>query len=257
MTFTAKKNDNPIVLINGGLNNGDIIYVDDAFAESNIIENTNVRTVSIKDGKFEIIPNKKLRVIYIVGSSGSGKSTICARYIKKFKKLNPKNEVFIFSQLAEDPAFDKLYVNRVVLDQSLIDNPINIESDINKGDLIIFDDCSDNPKPLQMAIDDLETRLLCHGRKLSIGVIITSHLMTKTANSVHSRNRINEMQMLVIFPQSGSSAQLLYGLKTQFGFSQRQAVKILETNSRWICLTKTYPNLLIEEKKIQFTKEIK
>lgn len=246
-----------VAIVKGGQSDKDIVYIEDEDKKkSKIMKSNAIKVVECEDGTFEMLPNEKIRVIYICGSAGSGKSVWSAKFIKRYLKNHPKAKFYIFSQLAKDPAFDDLKPHRITLDESLIENPINIEEDINKHDLILFDDCSDNEKPLQEAIDNLETRLLVHGRKMAIQVLITSHLLNPD-NSKHSRHRLNEMQTLVFFPQSGSSAQLTHSLKTQYGFSVRQVHEILQIeNTRWIAITKIFPNILISEHFITFAKDI-
>ena len=178
-----------------------------------------------------------------------------AKYAAHYKADHPKCKIFIFSQLSKDPAFDKLKAHRVTLDDNIIENPINLEEEIPEGSLIIFDDCSDNEPDLQSAIDRLETQLLVHGRKANITVLITSHLLNP-GNTKTVRHRLNEITGLVFFPQSGSSAQLVHSLKTQFGFSCKQVQDILQIESRWIYLSKTFPNILVSEHFITFAKDI-
>lgn len=256
MSFSTRPGQE-VAIVKGGSSDGEIVYLKDKDSnESKLMVSKPIKEVEVIDGEFMILPNKGIRVIYIVGPSGSGKSTVAANYIKRYRKENPKSGIFVFSQLTKDPVLDKLKIHRVTLDESLADNPIDIETDIKEHDLILFDDCSDiSDDKIQKAVDSLETRLLVHGRKMDIKVIITSHLLTGSSNSKHMRSRLNEMQMLVFFPQAGSTAQLTYGLKTQFGLSTRQTGTVLAINSRWVALTKTYPNILISEHLIKFLKD--
>ena len=255
MSFTSKGGIE-VAVVKGGQSNKEVVYIEDENdKKSKIMKHKAIKTVACEDGVFQMLPNEKIRVIYITGQAGSGKSVWSATYIRLYMKVHPKAKFYIFSQLSKDPAFDHLKPHRITLDESLIENPINIEEDINEHDLILFDDCSDNEKELQEAIDNLETRLLVHGRKMKIQVLITSHLLNPD-NSKHSRHRLNEMQTLVFFPQSGSAAQLTHALKVQYGFSARQVQSILQIESRWIAITKIFPNILISEHFITFARDI-
>lgn len=256
MSFTDKDGI-PIAIVKGGQSDKDIVYIEDPNdKKSKIMKHKSITQVHCEDGVFEMLPKEDIRVLYICAASGAGKSTWVSKYVKRYLKQFPKAKVYIFSQLSKDPVLDDIKnAHRVTLDESLITEPIDIETEIGKGDVIVFDDCSDNDKELQDAINKLETRLLVHGRKLGIQVLITSHLINPE-NTKHMRNRLNETQCLVFFPQSGSSAQLVYNLKRQFGYSTRQVESILQIDSRWIACTKTYPNILISEHFITFAKDV-
>jgi hypothetical protein len=256
MSFTNKVTDLPVAVVNGGQSDGEIVYLVDESDEkaSKIIKHKPQKIVELEDGKFQVLPRQGIRVLYICGSSGSGKSTFASNYVKEYLDLYPKTKVFIFSQLSEDPAFKNIKAHRVTLDESLITEPVDIE-DIPRGSIILFDDCSDCEDDLQTAINRLETQLLVLGRKLELQVIITSHLINPDS-SKHIRNRLNEAQALVFFPQSGSVSQATYNLKKHFGYSTRQIQNIMDIDSRWIMCTKTYPNILISEHKITLAREI-
>lgn len=257
MSFTNKVTDFPIARVIGGQSDDEIVYLVDENDEkaSKIIKHKPQKIVEVEDGKFQVLPRQGVRVLYICGSSGSGKSTFASNYVKEYLHIHPKTKVFIFSQLSEDPAFKNIKAHRVTLDESLITDPVDIEKDIPRGSLILFDDCSDCEDDLQNAINRLETQLLVLGRKLELQVVITSHLINPDA-SKHIRQRLNEAQALVFFPQSGSVSQPTYNLKKHFGYSTRQIQNILDIDSRWIMCTKTYPNILVSEHKISLAREI-
>ena len=255
MSFSSKDGI-PVAVVKGGQSNKEIVYLEDPNEKkSKIVKTKAITQVCVEDGKFEVLPREGIRVLYITGASGSGKSMFAGCYVKHCMKKWPKAKFYVFSQLSKDPAFDDLKPHRITLSEDLIENPINLENDIEPNSIILFDDCSDNEEPLQKAIDRLETQLLVHGRKHNIQVIITSHLLNPGANK-HIRHRLNETQALVFFPQSGSAAQLTHSLKTQFGFSTRQVQAVLQIESRWVCCTKTYPNILLSEQFITFARDI-
>lgn len=254
MSFSSQDGD-AIAVVNGGKADGEIVYIEDENEKSaRLIKKKPTKIVEVEDGKFELLPNPKIRVIMVSGPSGSGKSTWCAQYIKRYLKENRKAQFHIFSQITEDECLDKLKPHRITLDESLIENPINIE-EIEPNSIILFDDCNDNEPALQKAINRLESQLLNHGRHNNIAVVITSHLINGNERSV-SRHRLNEMQALVVFPKAGSCYSINYALKTVYGLSTRQSQAVLDIDSRWICLTKVYPQVLISEHFLTFTRDI-
>lgn len=256
MSFTEKPTDLPVAVVKGGASDGEVVYIyDDNGKQSKIMKNKPLKTVEVDDGKFQMLPMKGVRVILIAGSAGSGKSHFAANYMREYLNFYPKTPIFVFSQLSEDPAFKGIKLHRVTLDETLITNPISLEDDIPKGSLVLFDDCETNEDDLQAAINRFETQLLVLGRKLELQVLICSHLINPDGSKT-TRNRLNELNAIVFFPNSGSVSQVTYNLKKHFGYSSRQIQNILDIESRWICATKTFPNILISEHKITFAREV-
>ena len=56
------------------------------------------------------IPDKETErsILYITGPSGSGKSFYTKNYILEYKKIFPKNNIYIFSSLENDETLDKI-----------------------------------------------------------------------------------------------------------------------------------------------------
>lgn len=257
MSFTSNEDkcNLPIALVEGGSSDGEVIYIEDEKTKkSKIIKKNNTTVVEVEDGCFQQLPNSNVRVIVIAGQSGSGKSTWAANYIKLYLKENKKSKFYVFSQLSEDPVIDELKPHRITLDESLIDDPIDVE-EIEAGSMILFDDCSDCDGPLQKAINLLEKRILSHGRKRKIQIVITSHLVNPSEANVAKLRHV-EMQCLVFFPNSGSTGQAEGVMKKHMGMSARQVNKALNIESRWISITRTYPSTLLSENFITFTKSL-
>ena len=104
----------------------------DTYIEELVIDETKQKIYPIvdkllvlKDGK-EIIERA---ILYITGSSGSGKSRWAANYCEKYKEKYSSRPQYLFSRLEKDEALDKLkYIKRVKLDKML-------ENDIELDDL--------------------------------------------------------------------------------------------------------------------------
>ena len=87
------------------------LYLNDKPVEDGVNEFKTKGDVVIQQ-----IPDKNTErsVLYVTGMSGSGKSVYSKAYIEQYHKMYPKNEVFIFSSLAEDATLDKLkYMKRI------------------------------------------------------------------------------------------------------------------------------------------------
>jgi hypothetical protein len=164
--------------------------------------------LKLTNGEFEPIFDESSRqVYYIAGKSNSGKSTFAGKLAKKFKVQYPGKPIYIFSMLDNDPALEGFGAYRIKIDQNLIDNPIDIQSELKGGSLVIFDDITAETftdAKLNKEIQTLKIKILEYGRKNNINCIITSHLINPNDRKF-GRIIMNELTKLVIFP-NGSSA---------------------------------------------------
>lgn len=252
----------PIAKIIGGKLDGEILHIydkdvhdeknQDSDDESSDDEDCLYlgKDVKLKTGKFEHLPNIDTReVSYIAGPSGSGKSTYAACYIKKFKKIFPDGRVFVFSRLNSDPALDKLGVTRVLLDESIYQDPIDIQTEIPEQSLVLFDDTDTiQDKKIAQAVSKLKNDILETGRHKKIYTLITSHLVNGNDRK-DSRTIMNEMHTLTVFPKSGSAHAIEYALKNYFGLPKEHIKNILSNDSRWVTLFKNYPNIIMSDKR--------
>jgi len=236
------KTGRPIGLISSGKKKGEIIYID---AENK----DGVDQIDLGKGNVVPIMNPEAREVdYIAGPSGSGKSSYAAMLAKSYHKLYPKNDMYIFSRddATKDPAFKKLKLKQVMLDDSIVDDPIDID-EVAGGSLIIFDDTGTIiDKRIKEAVDKLIMDIMETGRKKDISLILTSHLVNPNERKF-SRTVLNEMQALTCFPSSGSSYQIKYVLKMYFGLDNKKIDEILKLNSRWVTIYKNYPMTVMYE----------
>lgn len=252
-TINAGKDNIPFALVKSDSKNtnGEIIYINTDTKKKSTLKEKPITNASIDDGEFELLPSDDVRVIFIAGPSGSGKSHFAAQYIRKYKKLYKKAEFHLFSKLDEDKVLDKLEPHRITIDQSLVDDPIDL-SEVPDHSIILFDDIDTiSDKKLQDAINNIKAQILEMGRHRDIKCLITSHLISGNAKK-DARIILNEMQMLVIFPQSGSAYQINYTLKTYFGLSSTQIKHIMNIESRWIAIRKIFPQALLSEHEAVF-----
>src|ERR1043166_2902939 len=130
----------PIAYVNGGKLKGKIVYL-------STNKEGKLKDIKLTSGKFEPLMNPDTReVIYIAGPAGVGKSTTAEGLIQVYHALFPKSPIFLFSKLKDDPAFDHLQrkgiISRIVINEQLIEQPIEILDEVDKkyGALFIFDD---------------------------------------------------------------------------------------------------------------------
>jgi hypothetical protein len=192
-------------------------------------------------------PNNRF-INYIAGPSGSGKSTYASELATQFRKIYPTKKIFIFSrtEAEADPAYKKLKPIQIQIDEDLIENPIDITTEMAEGGcLVIFDDCETiHNEKLKREIQKLIMDGLEVGRKLNLNMIITNHLIIPN-NKAFGRVLLNEIQSLTVFPKSGSSKQIKYALNEYFGLDNKQLKEIFSLKSRWVTISKTYPQYVL------------
>jgi len=195
------------------------------------------------------IPNKKTErtILYITGASGSGKSYYTRNYCNNYRKLFPKNEIYLFSSIQEDSSIDKVKdMKRIRLDQEFLQTDLNVND--FKDSLVVFDDtdCLTN-KIMKMKVNNILNMLLETGRHTNTSVIYTSHLPT---NGPDTRRILNECHSVTIFPTSLGGRALKYLLENYFGLDKDQIKKLKKLPSRWVTLVKSYPMIVMSEKDI-------
>lgn len=204
------------------------------------------KVLSLDDGNFEQIPNPDTReCLFISGPSGSGKSTMLGRYMRQYKKLFPKNPIYLFSKFETDEAFDGIKVKRIPINMDLVDDPIDIEE--FEDSLVCFDDDQVSDKELEKALEDLKRDLLERGRHHNTYVAILNHLLTDYKKT---RSVLNESHAVCFFPKAGSSYQIKYCLKTYCSMDTKDIAKMMKLPSRAVILNKQYPQYVIAERDI-------
>lgn len=202
------------------------------------------------------LPDPKIRqVSYIAGPSGSGKSFYVAKYVSNYKKLFPKNDVYLFCRTDDDPAFKDLKVKYMLLNEDIYLNPIDPINELENC-LLIFDDCDTLPdKKVKAALDKLKNDVMEVGRKKNIYIAITSHLINK---GFETKTVMNEAQLITFFPKGGSVYNIKYLLEKYIGLDKKQIKFILGLPStRWITIKKTFPQVCFYEHGCFMINEIK
>ena len=204
------------------------------------------KSIYVERGQFQLLPNKEQdrNCIFVIGPSGVGKSFFCSKYIETFKKIYPKTKFILFSRKTKDPCLDRLRPVRPPLTEQ-IEN-IDFENDIRKGAVVLFDDISTiRDNKVRQSVFKLMDDLLEGARACKISVLVTNHLLSDGRDT---RRILNEMDHLVIFPESGSYDQIRKALEKYFGLRKSQIDPIFKIPSRWLAFHKNFPRYVLGEK---------
>lgn len=242
------KKGKPVAMLQGGDNDGKVICIDenskDGYDEIELHEEGKVKPL------MDFISERG--VYYIAGPSGSGKSTYVINLIKDYLKMFPETEFYVFSRTdaKSDPAYAGIRIHQIKIDESLLQNPIDIEKEVGDRSILLFDDCGTiQNDELKRYIEKLMCDVMEIGRRLHINIIITNHLINPSSKAF-ARCVMNELQFFTFFPRSGATYQINYCLKHYFGLSKPQIDKIMNLPSRWVTISKKYPLCVISEKDI-------
>jgi len=204
--------------------------------------------IEFDDGKLVPVPNIDTRqILYISGPSGSGKSTLASKWLEMYRKLFPEKEILLFSRKPKDPVLDRLRLSRFIIDESIVENPIDFTKDLRGYGCVVFDDCNtfQNDK-VKKAVSKLMHDILEVGRSFGVYCVITSHLLNPNEKK-DARTIWNEAQEIAIFPKSGNRHAMEYALKNYCGFDKKTINGILNLPSRWVIIGKSFPQYVLYE----------
>lgn len=200
--------------------------------------------IHIEDGVLDPIPILKegqVDHVMISGMNGVGKSTWIAGYCRQYKKLFPKNHIYLFSRKDHDDAFEDIEMKQFKLDENILDVDYEI-SDL-KNSLCIFDDIDTMAKEVSAKVQKIRDDLLECGRSYGIYMCNVSH---QILNYTKTRNLILESNKIIFFPRS-SQYQIKRFLMEYIGLDRAKVKFLMGINSRWICINKSYPITVISE----------
>ena len=193
------------------------------------------------------VPDKETErsILYITGPSGSGKSYYTRNYILEYKKLFPKNNIYIFSSLDSDETLDKIpKIKRIKFTEKFLLFDFKIIDFTNS--LIVFDDIdAETSKVRKAKIYGILNMVLNTGRHERVSVVYTSHL---SCAGNETKLILSECHSVTVFVKNMGNRSLKYLMDSYFGLDKHQINYIKKIDSRWVTLIKTYPSVLISEK---------
>lgn len=200
--------------------------------------------IHIEDGIFDPIPLLKdcqVDHCFYAGMNGVGKSTQIANYCNQYLLLFPKNKIYLFSRSDDDEAFKGIPMKTIELNDEVLDSELELDDFCNS--LCIFDDIDTLPKDISKKIQRIRDDMLECGRKKEIYMCNVSH---QILNYKLTRTLILESNKIIFFPRS-SQYQVKRFLQEYLGIEKSIIKKILNLNSRWVMVNKTYPLTIISE----------
>ena len=196
--------------------------------------------------------------LFLVGKSGSGKSTFIGSYINAFLMLFGKNcPIYLFSSkpIKDEPNFTPYLDNitQIYLNADELDSYINDESGIspyehfvNKGgkSLVIFDDVEDLSIKIERMVKAIQSNIMKTGRSSGIYTINSRHVLNSGSKT---KDIWVESTKIILFPIGIPKMHLHYGLTNYLGFNKEQIDNLLSTKSRWTLISNQIPNYIIDE----------
>jgi len=229
----------PVARIDKGKYNGMIVSVTDQFQNNDKEENDDIikefkRLQISNDSKFQQVANttKEREILYITGCSGSGKSTYTRKFIEEMRKVKKDIPVYLFS-------------SRIILDGSLIDDPVDIEEFADT--VVIFDDIDVlTNKKIREEVYKIMNQGLEIGRHYRINMVITNHL---PSNGKDTRRVLNESSSFTYFPHS-AHAKIRYFLENYVGIDKKMINYFKKQNTRAVTIFKNFPILYLGDHEV-------
>ena len=252
------KKKKAICKIEGGEYDGRIVYLNDKNNPEPDGEYEDFDELVLNDGKFSLTvdPSAERQILAFFGPSGSGKSYLMKKYLKEYEKLYKNNPIYLFSKKKTDVSLsDVKKLKRAIIDESLVTHPMPYE--FFTDSIVVFDDIdtlnqtTKVEKAIRSAVINIKDDILELGRDRRISTLISSHLATK---GHETKTLLNESHMIVIYPSSG--ANYAYLMNKYMGLDSKQIKRIKDMDSRWVCFSRQYPNIVFSEREILAQKNL-
>lgn len=194
-----------------------------------------------------INPNTERSIYYVVGGSGSGKTTYIKKLLKSYKKLYSKGKIVIISAVNDgdfDEFKDIIQLSPKKLAEDLDFDPNEfISNETLKNSFFILDDV-DTLIPKERAyVWAICNSILQIGRHNNINLALVSH---QPSNYSQTRIVLNETHYITIFRRNLDGKYKTF-LERYFNIDKIYFKKLLEIKTRWITISKLYPSFIFTE----------
>ena len=198
-----------------------------------------------QDDKIEVVPTPTNERIIIGGPAGSGKSYWAAMYARLWQKLHPEGIIHIFVRQADDPAYEGIDFEEIVVNSDILGQDLGIFDFVDT--LVIFDDMDNlQDKDVIDYIHKLLNDLMACGRKQNIYVMYVTHIFK---NRFKTQVALNESNKIVFFNGMGDRGNVGV-LKDYAQMSKEEVNRLIAIKSRWCCLERKRPRYVVHEKGI-------
>lgn len=199
---------------------------------------------------FQLIPNPETErsILYVTGSSGSGKSFFTKKYCREYAKIFPKRPIYIISSIDTDKSVDDIKN----LKRIKIKTPEFLTEDFViddfKNSLVILDDIDClTDKKLRLKVNAILGMILETGRHSNTSCIYTSHLATAGNDT---KRILNECHSITFFPKTMGGRMMKYLCEGYLGLDKKEIEHLKKINSRSITIMKTYPKTILGDKDV-------
>jgi len=198
-----------------------------------------------KEGHIQVIPQHESSRIAVMGPSGAGKSVWISNFLKQYRKKYPKNEIYVFSPLKDDPAFEDIKLKYVKIDESILEDPLEVK-EFENGCLVFDDIESIREKQLFDCVQRFRDAVLETGRHYNETCICVSHVIL---NQNATKRILNECNVC-IFPKTNWS-QISNLCRRYYGFSKDDLNYLKNVKSRWAYIRRDYPTTIVSEQSVK------
>ena len=200
-----------------------------------------------KNEHIQVVPPNTHFSVAVFGPSGVGKSYWIGQYLLSFRKKFKDRPIYIFSPIKDDKAFMKAKPIYIKIDESILKDPLQTV-EFQSG-LCVFDDIESLSKQYHSVISEFRDKCLEVGRHDGIDIISVHHVI-QGGNS--TKKIINESDYMVCFPRSNFAA-IEKICRNNYGFDKEDINYIKNTGkkSRWICIKRSYPSVIMSELEIK------
>ena len=220
---------------------------------SHIDSDKGLDNIELKDGyKFGLAPRptkeKERMTLFIAGESGAGKSTYVCDFARRYKKMFPKNQIYLISYLDKDTTLDsyKEIIRLDAMQPDFLDQcmEMDLEAEFNNS-MVIFDDCdSITSKKMKEKIFGLLNKMLRIGRHYNITVAYVGH---ELYHSHELKCILNESMTITFFPRFLNFKKMKYLLETYLGLSKEQIDKIRAIRDRSVTFIKGSDKIILSD----------
>lgn len=245
LLFNEKSNVFAYVQNQKGNQEGTVSYLESVKGES-------CDQVELENGyKFQLAPRpvkeKERMTLFVAAESGAGKSWFVREYAKSYRKMFPKNPIYLISYLDYDETLEEYKeITRInAFEPKFLDECLDLELEEFQDSFVIFDDID--------SIVKLKTKNIIYGflnKLLRIG----RHYRTSVAyvgHALYGSNEIKqvlfEAQSITIFPKFLTYKKLKYLLEVYLGFSKEQIAKIRAIKDRAVTIIKGPDKLILSD----------